>query len=177
MEEESLTLIKKYPNRRLYDTGASRYVNLEDVALMIREEKGIKVVDSASGSDITKDVMLQIITESPYGKEFIPVELLRNLITLGGETLREMMKRVVEDQSELASKMQKFMWTGIETNPLMGMWLRMAREYQAKDSAQAEAKLKQKEREIESLKAEINALQQALQKEAPEKQDRKKPRK
>jgi polyhydroxyalkanoate synthesis repressor PhaR len=174
MDEPLYILIKKYPNRRLYDTGGSRYVNLEDVALMIREEKDIRVVDSSTGNDITKDIMLQIINESPYGKELIPIELLRNLITLGGETIREMMKKMLEDQSELAGRMQKLLWTGIETNPFMGTWLRMLREYQAKDSAQVEAKLKEREKEIEQLRGEINALQQALQKQAPEKTDRKK---
>jgi polyhydroxyalkanoate synthesis repressor PhaR len=166
-ETTDAILIKKYPNRRLYNTASSQYVNLEDVARMIREEKAIKVVDSATGSDITKDIMLQIIAESPYGKEFIPIDFLRSLITLGGETMRGMMKKFMEEQSELASRMQKFMWTGFETNPLTNLWVKLASDYARQNPEAARKDLEkdgEKDREISRLREQVSALQQNLKK-------------
>lgn len=169
-------LIKKYPNRRLYNTASSQYVNLEDVARMIREEKAIKVVDSATGSDITKDIMLQIIAESPYGKEFISVDFLRSLITLGGETMRGMMKKFMEEQSELASRMQKFMWTGFETNPLTNLWVKLASDYYLENPEAARKDLEKdgdKDREISRLREQISALQHSLKRLASRKKAQK----
>jgi polyhydroxyalkanoate synthesis repressor PhaR len=177
---EGTILIKKYPNRRLYNTGSSQYVNLEDVAKMIRREKNIKVVDSATGNDITKDVMLQIIAESPIGKELIPIDFLRGLITLGGETVRGMMKKFMEEQSELASRMQKIMWTGFESNPLTNLWVKLASDYYrqhpeeaARDSDAESAK----DREISHLREQLAALQQTLKKFSTRKGRPKKPKK
>ncbi|HZT33569.1 MAG TPA: polyhydroxyalkanoate synthesis regulator DNA-binding domain-containing protein [Bryobacteraceae bacterium] len=74
-------LIKKYPNRRLYDTASKRYVNLEDLAALIREGTDIQVVDARTGEDLTRLILTQIIVEDakeqPTG---LPLELLRQLI-------------------------------------------------------------------------------------------------
>lgn len=178
--EEGVILIKKYPNRRLYNTQSSQYVNLEDVAKMIRREKDVKVVDSATGNDITKDVMLQIIAESPYGKELIPIDFLRSLITLGGETVRGMMKKFMEEQSELASRMQKIMWTGFESNPLTNVWVKLANDHYrrhpegtGKDKGGESAK----DREILHLREQLAALQQTLKKLTARRRRPKKPKK
>jgi polyhydroxyalkanoate synthesis repressor PhaR len=56
-------LIKKYPNRRLYDTEESRYITLTDVQKLVREGAEIKVVDTQSGDDITRSILIQIINE------------------------------------------------------------------------------------------------------------------
>jgi polyhydroxyalkanoate synthesis repressor PhaR len=175
-EAKDAVLIKKYPNRRLYNTESSQYVNLEDVARMIREEKNIRVVDSASGSDITKDIMLQIIAESPYGKEFIPIDFLKSLITLGGDTMRGMMKKFMEEQSELAARMQKFMWTGFETNPLTNLWVKLASDYVRQNPEAARKDLEkdgEKDREISRLREQVSALQQNLKKLATRKKAQK----
>lgn len=60
-------LIKKYPNRRLYDTEESRYVTLVDVQRLVRSGTSVKVVDSQSGEDITRGILIQIITEQETG--------------------------------------------------------------------------------------------------------------
>ena len=74
-------VIKKYANRRLYDTSAGRYVNLEDLAALIREGKEIQVVDAKSGEDLTRIVLTQIIVEDAKGQPTgLPLELLRQLI-------------------------------------------------------------------------------------------------
>ena len=81
MAKPDVTVIKKYENRRMYDTSASRYVNLEDVASMIRDGREVRVVDARTGEDLTRVVLTQIITEDareqPSG---LPLELLRQLI-------------------------------------------------------------------------------------------------
>lgn len=74
-------VIKKYANRRLYDTSSSRYINLEDIATMIRNGKEVKVVDAGSGEDITRVTLTQIIVEDAKGQPSgLPLELLRQLI-------------------------------------------------------------------------------------------------
>lgn len=79
-----MPLIKKYDNRRLYDTGASRYVNLADIAALIRAGEDVRIED-ARNVDITRDVLLQVILESPGGPELLPVGLLRRIIRVTGD--------------------------------------------------------------------------------------------
>jgi polyhydroxyalkanoate synthesis repressor PhaR len=79
-------LIKKYGNRRLYDTAGSRYVNLDDIARFIREGNDVRVVDAESGRDLTRVVLTQIITEDAKDKPTgLPLELLRQLIVASDE--------------------------------------------------------------------------------------------
>jgi polyhydroxyalkanoate synthesis repressor PhaR len=83
-------LIKKYGNRRLYDTAGSRYVNLEDIAALIREGKDVKVVDAKNGQDLTRVTLTQIITEDAKEKPTgLPLELLRQLIVASDEVRQE----------------------------------------------------------------------------------------
>lgn len=78
---KTTVLIKKYPNRRLYNTSSRAYVNLNDLAALIRQGEDIQVVDARTGEDITRVVLTQIIVEdakdAPTG---LPLELLRQLI-------------------------------------------------------------------------------------------------
>lgn len=74
-------MIKKYPNRRLYDTSSGRYVNLDDVAILIRQGVDVQVVDARSGEDLTRVVLTQIIVEDVKGQPAsLPLELLRQLV-------------------------------------------------------------------------------------------------
>ena len=74
-------VIKKYANRRLYDTSSSRYINLDDIAAMVRNGKDLQVLDANTGEDLTRVTLTQIIVEDakdqPTG---LPLELLRQLI-------------------------------------------------------------------------------------------------
>ena len=77
----SVIVIKKYGNRRLYDTTSSRYVNLEDLAGHIRAGREVQVVDAKSGQDLTRVILTQIITEDAKDKPTgLPLELLRQLM-------------------------------------------------------------------------------------------------
>lgn len=81
--------IKKYPNRRLYDTGISSYVTLEDVRQLVLEGEDFEVLDARSGNDLTRPVLLQIIAghETPRQPVLSP-QLLRQVIRLHEDTLQ-----------------------------------------------------------------------------------------
>lgn len=81
--------IKKYSNRRLYDTSASEYITLEELAAKIREGCDVEVVDASSGEEITQRVLAQIILESRGAARMLPVPLLMRLIRMGDDRLTE----------------------------------------------------------------------------------------
>jgi polyhydroxyalkanoate synthesis repressor PhaR len=88
--EPATVVIKKYGNRRLYDTAGSRYVNLEDIAALIRQGKQVQVVDAKTGENLTRVTLTQIITEDARDKPTgLPLELLRQLIVASDQTRQE----------------------------------------------------------------------------------------
>lgn len=78
--------IKKYSNRRLYDTEASSYINLEALAELIREGEVVEVVDASSGEDLTHTVLLQVILETPGLKGLFPPTFLHRIVRYSGST-------------------------------------------------------------------------------------------
>lgn len=83
-------IIKKYENRRLYDTTDSRYVNLDEVARMVQEGYDIKVLDAATGEDLTRLVLTQIIVEHAKGPESaFPLDVLRQMVVASGKATQE----------------------------------------------------------------------------------------
>ena len=81
MDSQPKIVIKKYANRRLYDTSGSRYINLEDIAGLVRNGKDLQVIDAKTGEDLTRVTLTQIITEDAKGQPTgLPLELLRQLI-------------------------------------------------------------------------------------------------
>lgn len=75
-----MRLIKKYPNRKFYDTGDKRYVSLRGIASLVRDGEEIQVIDTGEGSDITTLVLSQILREQEKRESFLPQSLLSNLI-------------------------------------------------------------------------------------------------
>lgn len=83
------TIIKKYANRRLYNTGTSTYVTLEDLAVMVKDEEDFVVYDAKSGDDITRSVLTQIIFEQENkGQNLLPITFLRQLIRFYGDSMQ-----------------------------------------------------------------------------------------
>lgn len=83
-------LIKKYENRRLYDSTNSRYVNLEEVAQMVKEGLEVQVLDAATGEDLTRLVLTQIIAESAKAPDSaFPVDVLRQMVIATGKATQE----------------------------------------------------------------------------------------
>ena len=79
-----MRILRKYSNRRLYDTVASRYVNLDEVAALVREGEEIRVDDVRDGRDLTQEALLQVILDRDAGADLLPVPLLRRVIRLSG---------------------------------------------------------------------------------------------
>ena len=117
MQQERL--IRKYSNRRLYDTGGSRHVTLEDLRQLIVAGEKIKVVDDKSGEDLTRSVLLQIICEQEqYGSPVLGSELLEMIIRFYGRPIQALLSGYLEQtfttmlrqqetmQSEMAKALQ-----------------------------------------------------------------------
>lgn len=91
------TVIKKYANRRLYNTGTSTYVTLEDLAVMVKNEEDFVVFDAKSGEDITRSVLTQIIFEQENkGQNLLPIAFLRQLIRFYGDSLQNLVPSYLE---------------------------------------------------------------------------------
>ncbi len=91
------TIIKKYANRRLYDTGRSSYVTLDDLCEMVQEGHNFKVIDAKSGNDITRSVLTQIIADQEAGEEtLLPTDFLRSLIGFYGNNMQTMLPQYLE---------------------------------------------------------------------------------
>ena len=87
---QKTVVIKKYENRRLYDTTNSRYVNLEEVAQLLQQGNDVQVLDAASGEDITRLILTQIIVEDAKTPESnFPLDLLRQLVVASGRASQE----------------------------------------------------------------------------------------
>ncbi|KPP82277.1 MAG: polyhydroxyalkanoate synthesis repressor PhaR [Oceanicaulis sp. HLUCCA04] len=119
--------IKKYANRRLYDTSASRYVTLDHLRDLVKENADFEVVDAKTGEDLTRGVLAQIIfEEEAKGANLLPVEFLRQLIGFYGDSmqafvpgyLKMSMEGFMRQQDELREKM-----TGAMASPAGSMAL------------------------------------------------------
>lgn len=94
--------IKKYENRRLYDSEASKYVNLDDIAAMVRRGEAVTVQDVKTGRDLTRETLLQVLLASEGGPEMLPVGMLRRVIRATGEDpLQRMLRPHVSTALEL----------------------------------------------------------------------------
>ena len=102
-----MAVIKRYPNRKLYDTEARQYITLEGVADVIRRGQEVQVVDHASGEDLTAVVLTQIIAEQEKKRNgFVPQAVLTGLIRSGGETLATL-QRTLSSSLELLLQADK----------------------------------------------------------------------
>ena len=107
--EKSPTTIKKYANRRLYHTGTSTYVTLEDLAVMVRGGEDFVVVDAKSGEDITRSVLTQIIfeQESKQGQNLLPITFMRQLIRFYGDSMQALVPSYLEFSMNNLSREQQ----------------------------------------------------------------------
>lgn len=103
------TVIKKYANRRLYHTGTSTYVTLEDLAGMVRQGEDFLVYDAKTGEDLTRSVLTQIIfeQENKEGQNLLPVTVLRQLIRFYGDSLQSLVPSYLEFSMENLSREQQ----------------------------------------------------------------------
>lgn len=109
--EKKPTTIKKYANRRLYDTGTSTYVTLEDLAAMVKRGEDFIVCDAKTGEDITRPVLTQIIfeQEGKDGQGLLPIAFLRQLIRFYGDSMQMLVPSYLEFSiDKLTKEQQKF---------------------------------------------------------------------
>ncbi len=119
-------IIKKYANRRLYNTDTSSYITLDDLAKMVRENVDFHVLDAKSGDDITHTILTQIIVEEEsHGSQMLPVSFLRDLIGMYGNSMQAMMPSYLEASMANLRKnreqIQSAFTKGMEANPLAAM--------------------------------------------------------
>lgn len=181
------TIIKKYANRRLYNTGTSTYVTLDDLAQMVKRGEDFKVQDAKSSEDITHAVLTQIIVEqeAKTGNTLLPTAFLRQLISYYGDQMQMVVPTFLEHSmktfSDQQSQMQEHMSKAFGDNslarnfqaPLQMMEEQIRRNTElfrqamqgftpfAMPQAPKETR-KPNASEIDELKAQLRALQQKL---------------
>jgi polyhydroxyalkanoate synthesis repressor PhaR len=161
----SKVTIKKYANRRLYDTESSTYITLDRLAAMVREGREFQVVDAKTGEDITRSVLTQIIVdEEARGSTMLPVNFLKQIIGLYGNSMQTMVPGYLEAAMDAFKRNQNAMRDAFGSNVLADMAKRnLAMFEDASRALNAKAKSSgddvQRDQEVEQLRAELAALQ------------------
>jgi len=178
--------IKKYANRRLYNTATSSYVTLDYLAQMVREGQDFTVEDAKTGEDITRSVLTQIIVEEEAkGQNMLPINFLRQLISLYGDNLQFLVPRYLEQSMEAFAKNQEQMRQYMRESfggifpfdrfqemskqniaffeQAMRVWSPFRTPQNESNSAAAPAKSEPKAADLDDLKAQMQALQKQLE--------------
>ena len=115
-------IIKKYPNRRLYDTERSKYITVSDVRSMVLRGVRFKVIDSNTKENITRQILMQIIIEEEAaGKPLFSADMLSQLIRFYGGTMQGMFTRYLEESFKIFSHQQQETDGRIPENPIEAM--------------------------------------------------------
>lgn len=157
-------VIKKYANRRLYDTESSTYITLDRLAQMVREGREFEVVDAKSGEDITRQVLTQIIVdEEARGSTMLPINFLKQLIGLYGNSMQNFVPQYLEAAMDAFQRNQSTVKDAFAGNVFADLAKRNMAMFE--DAAQAftgKAKAEPKpagKSDVDQLKAELAELQ------------------
>lgn len=134
-EQAGPITIKKYANRRLYNTQTSNYITLDNLAEMTRNDVDFQVVDAKTGEDITHSVLTQIIVEAESsGSNLLPVNFLRQLISMYGNSMQSLMPQYLEAAMDNFRRNQQQFQHSVEEalskNPLGKMAVRNQKQFQ-----------------------------------------------
>jgi len=163
--------IKKYANRRLYDTESSTYITLDRLAEMVREGREFEVLDAKSGEDITRQVLTQIIVdEEARGSTMLPVNFLKQLIGLYGNSMQGMVPQYLEAAMDAFQRNQSALREAFGTNVFADLAKRNMEMFEGASRAftgtASSAKTKPaktiSEDELEQLRAELAALREKV---------------
>ena len=174
-------IIKKYANRRLYNTESSSYITLDHLAAMTREGRDFKVVDAKTDEDITHNVLTQIIMEEESrGQTMLPVNFLRQLIAMYGDSMQAMVPGYLEASMDSFRRNQEQFKTAVEgafaNSPFADLAKRNMAMFEAatqafkpgakpaETPAPAPAANRDAEAEISALKAELGRLNEKIEK-------------
>jgi polyhydroxyalkanoate synthesis repressor PhaR len=173
--DDTTIIIKKYANRRLYDTQKSTYITLEDLSQMTRAGVEFRVVDAKTNEDLTHNVLTQIIMEEEArgGQTLLPVDFLRQLISMYGDNMQAIVPQYLtasmdafrQNQQQFQSALKGVLTSG----PLGGIAKRNIEMFEAATSAftskrAAKPTAEAQSAEIAALKAEIAELKAAIKK-------------
>ncbi|MBO6608337.1 polyhydroxyalkanoate synthesis repressor PhaR [Altererythrobacter sp.] len=168
-------IVKKYANRRLYNTSTSSYITLDDLAGMVREDVDFQVLDAKTGEDITHSILTQIIMdeEASGGEQMLPVNFLRQLISMYGNSMQSMMPSYLEaamtNFRENHGKIREAFEKGISNTPFakihetnMAM-MRAATDVLMPGSSKSGGKAKENAgSEIDALRKQMAEMQKKL---------------
>jgi polyhydroxyalkanoate synthesis repressor PhaR len=162
-------VLKKYgKNRRLYDTSSSRYVNLEEVATLIRNGTEVQVIDSETGEDLTRMCLMQIIMddarEKPTG---LPLELLRHLIVASDHVGREFIMWYLQSAFDTYRKVQSSLQTGLnEVHIAARSPINLVKDFIQSTVSETQTAKQAEKTELEELRGRVAELERALTKNA-----------
>jgi polyhydroxyalkanoate synthesis repressor PhaR len=156
--------IKKYANRRLYDTESSTYITLDRLAQMVREGREFEVVDAKTGEDITRQVLTQIIVdEESRGSTMLPINFLKQLIGLYGNSMQNFVPSYLEAAMDAFQRNQSAAKDAFGGNVFadlakrnMAMFEDASRAFTGKPKTEVKPS---PDSDMEQLKAELAALQ------------------
>jgi polyhydroxyalkanoate synthesis repressor PhaR len=160
--------IKKYANRRLYDTESSAYITLDRLAQMVRDGREFEVVDAKTGDDITRQVLTQIIVdEEARGSTMLPINFLKQLIGLYGNSMQNFVPQYLEAAMDAFQRNQSAVKDAFGANVFADLAKRNMAMFE--DAAQAfsgkpKAETKTTSSDMDQLKAELAALQARVDK-------------
>jgi polyhydroxyalkanoate synthesis repressor PhaR len=164
---DDVVIIKKYANRRLYDTESSTYITLERLAEMVRQKREFQVVDAKSGEDITRSVLTQIIMdEESRGSTMLPVTFLRQLISMYGDQMQSVVPQYLEASLDALQRNQSQMREAVAgafaANPFAEMARRNMEMFTAASAADKAAAPAEKPAASDDTKAELAGLKAQL---------------
>ncbi len=117
-----IRIIKKYPNRRLYDTEESKYITLDDVKQLVLAGVDFLVKDVKTDEDLTRNILLQIISEQEHdGEPFFSTELLTQIIRSYGDSLQSIAGDYIQKSMQLFVEQQKQIQDAMTANPIKAM--------------------------------------------------------
>lgn len=116
-----MRIIKKYANRRLYDSATKAYINLDDLAGIVRAGADVQVIDAKSGDDLTQATLAQIILEGRGASKLLPVPLLTELVRMEEDALSEFFSTYMTWALEVYGQAKRGMAAATTINPLLGL--------------------------------------------------------
>jgi polyhydroxyalkanoate synthesis repressor PhaR len=157
----SPVIIKKYGNRRLYDTTHSRYINLDDIASLIRQGHDLKVLEAKSGRDVTRVTLTQIITEDAKNKPTgLPLELLRELVMASDEVRQEFIMWYLKSAFDAYQKVQDAVQSRLgEVQSAILSPVEMMKKFMGSTASRPEGK---NETELDDLHKRVEELEAQL---------------
>jgi polyhydroxyalkanoate synthesis repressor PhaR len=170
-DDSGVVIIKKYANRRLYNTETSSYITLEHLAAMVREGREFQVLDARTDEDITRSVLTQIIMEEESrGQTMLPVNFLRQLISMYGDSMQAMVPQYLDASMEAFRRNQAQFHKAMEGAFAGGPFAEIAKRNMEMFEAAASAfkpkgkggEAGSKDDEIAALKAQLAALQEKV---------------